>query len=60
MATFKQDVTLKFITNKRGEMEETAFKAGQDIQVVQVWDRFYLVKDKNGHFYNVHKELVQE
>jgi hypothetical protein len=58
MATVKEALTLKFQTTKDGEVEETQLAAGDELTVVQTWDRFYLVKDDNGHYYNVPKDKL--
>lgn len=60
MAKIAKDFVAKFQTTKDGDMEETQFKAGDDISVVQTWQNHFLIKDKNGHFYNVAKELIQK
>ena len=58
MATVTQHITLKFQTTKDGDVEEVEFAAGDSLTVVQTWDRFYLVKDKDGHYYNVPKDKI--
>jgi hypothetical protein len=58
MATIKEDVTLKFQTTKDGDMEETTFSTGDSVDVVSTWDNFYLIKDKDGHFYNIPKSKL--
>ena len=60
MATLKQAHTAKFITTKEGEVEETAFEAGVEVQVMQVWSAYCLVKDSDGHFYNIPKDLLSD
>lgn len=58
MATFNQDITLKLVTTKDGDIEDVPFRQGDAVTVVQTWDRFVLVKDDNGHFYNVPKDKI--
>ena len=59
MAKFKQDTTLKLITTKTGDIEEIKFSQGDTVSITQTWDKFYLVKDENGHYYNVPKERIE-
>ncbi len=58
MATLQQDIILKLVTTKDGDIEDVPFKKGDTVTVVQAWDDFYLVKDGNGHYYNVHKDKI--
>ena len=58
MATVQQDIILKLVTTKDGDIEDVPFKKGDAVTVVQTWDQFYLVKDGNGHYYNVHKDKI--
>lgn len=58
MATMHRDLSAKFQTTKDGDIEQTHFKAGDAVTVVQIWDRFVLIKDAEGHFYNVPKDAV--
>lgn len=60
MATVKSNFVAKLQTSKNAEMEETAFSSGDSVTVVQTWDNFYLIKDDDGHFYNVRKDLIEE
>lgn len=59
MATVKTAFTAKFQTTKDGDIEETSFGAGDSVTIVQTWDRFYLIKDDNGHYYNVPKANIE-
>ena len=60
MATVKEDITLKYQTTKDGDIEETSFSAGDDVEMVQSWDNadFCLIKDDDGHFYNIPKDKL--
>jgi hypothetical protein len=60
MATFTDDVTLKYQTTVDGDMEETTFSSGDEVDVVQKWDSapFVLIKDGDGHFYNVPADKI--
>ena len=42
-------------TTVDGDMEETSFSSGDEVEVVQKWDEapFVLIKDDDGHFYNI-------
>lgn len=59
MATIKQSITVGLVTTKDGDLEQVSFAAGDEVQVVKAWDAFYLVKDDEGHYYNLKKELVE-
>jgi len=60
MASIKEDVTLKFQTTVDGDIEETSFSAGDDVDVVQKWDGlpYVLIKDGDGHFYNIPADKI--
>jgi NADPH-dependent curcumin reductase CurA len=58
MATFKEDFTAKYQTTKDADIEETTFAAGDEVSSVQTWDDYVLVKDDDGHFYNVPKDKI--
>jgi len=55
MATITEDITLKLQTTVDGDMEETEFSAGAEVEIVQRWDEapYVLIKDDDGHFYNI-------
>ncbi len=55
MATVKDDFVAALLLNKHAELEQVQFQAGQDVEVMQTWDRFYLIKDADGHLFNVPK-----
>ncbi len=59
MATIKEAVTLRFITTKDGDVEEKTFDAGESVEIMETWDDHYLVKDDDGHLFNVQKSLVE-
>lgn len=59
MATVKSDFSAKFQTNTDADIEATQFTSGEEVTVVQTWDNFFLIKDNDGHFYNVAKENIQ-
>lgn len=60
MATVKEAITLKYQTTKDGDMEETSFSNGQSVTVISEWQNHYLIKDDDGHFYNIPKDKVQK
>ncbi len=59
MASVKKDVTAKYQTTKDADIEETSFKPGDQVTIVQTWQRHYLVKDRDGHFYNLTKDVIE-
>jgi len=60
MAQFKNDFVARFRTSLDEDVEETAFVAGDEVRVMAIWKRHYLVKDDEGHFYNIPRELIEE
>ena len=60
MATFNEDITLKLITTKDGDIEDVSFSSGDEIEILETWSNHYLVKDDDGHYYNVTKDKVTE
>ena len=58
MATIKEDITLKFITTKDGDLEETNFSGGDEVEVLETWETHYLIKDDEGHHYNIPKDKL--
>ena len=59
MATIKEDVTLRFITTKDDDLEEKSFAAGESVEIMETWDEHYLIKDDDGHLFNVQKNFVE-
>ncbi len=59
MATITKDTTAKLQTTKSGDIEERAFKAGEQVRLVQEWQNRYLVKTQDGHYFNLEKDLVK-
>ena len=53
MATIKRTLTVKLRPNKDTDVEEVTLSEGQTVKLVKTWDRFHLVKDDAGHFYNL-------
>lgn len=60
MAQFKSDFVARFRTTLDEEIEETAFQTGDEVRVMATWKRHYLVKDDEGHFYNIPREFLEE
>jgi hypothetical protein len=58
MATISREITVQFQTTREGDIEPTHFRVGDQVSLVQEWDRFYLIKDADGHFYNVPKDSL--
>ncbi len=60
MAKMKENTTLKFQTTKDAEVEETSFKAGDDVKIVHEWGTHFLVRASDGHYYNVKKDKIDK
>ena len=60
MATFNEDITLKLGTTKDGDIEETEFSSGDEVEILETWSNHYLIKDDDGHYYNVTKDKIDE
>lgn len=62
MATIKEDITLKLQTTKDGDIEETSFSAGDEVEVVETWKNagYVLIKDGDGHFYNIPADKLDD
>ncbi len=60
MATFNEDITLKFVTTKDSDIEETEFSSGDEVEILETWDHHFLIKDDEGHYYNVPKDKLDE
>jgi hypothetical protein len=60
MAQFKSDFVAKFRTTLDEDVEETAFVIGDEVRLMAKWQRHYLVKDDEGHFYNIPREFIEE
>ncbi len=58
MASVKQDFIAKYQTTTDGDVEEKQFSTGETVSIVQTWEHHYLIKDKDGHYYNIKKELI--
>ncbi len=56
----KDDTSLKYQPNLGEEVEEVDFPAGTEFAVLQEWDTAWLVKDDDGHLFNVKKSLAEE
>jgi hypothetical protein len=57
-ATVKVDFTAILLLNKHADPEPVHFKVGDALSLMQTWNHFYLVKDAEGHFYNVSKDKL--
>lgn len=53
MAKINRKLVAKLRTNTDSEIESVTFEAGDEVRLVKTWDRFHLVKDADGHFYNL-------
>lgn len=45
-------------TCKDAELEEISFTEGDVVDIIQEWQHFWLVKDADGHYYNLPKDCV--
>lgn len=55
----KEALTLKHQANLGEEIAEVPFEAGEELTVLQEWERAYLVKDGEGRLFNVPKDRVE-
>ena len=60
MATIKEDITLKLQAVKDGDIEDISFSEGDSVELIQTWDEYYLIKDDDGHFFNIPKDKLDE
>ena len=60
MATFKEDFVGKYQTTTDGDIEETNFSEGDEVEIVDTWSNHVLVKDDDDHYYNVPKDIIEE
>ncbi len=59
MARCKTDLTLKLQLNKQAEIETRELKAGDPVTISQAFAAVYLIRDAEGHYYNVPKEKIE-
>ena len=60
MAKIKENIALKFQTTKDAEVEETSFKAGEEVKLVHEWGNRFLVRASDGHYYNIPKDKIDK
>ena len=60
MATFNEDITLKLVTCKDSDIEDISFSSGDEVEILETWSNHYLIKDDDGHYYNVTKDKLDE
>lgn len=60
MATIKEDIVLKYQVTKDGDVVDTSFAQGDKVDVISKWTNHYLIKDGDGHFYNIPKAHLNE
>ncbi len=58
MAQLNRQMTLKLWPNKDADVEELELGPGDDIDIVQEWEAFYLIKTADGHYLNVERAAV--
>lgn len=59
MASIKEDFTAKYQTTTDTDEETTEFAAGDAVYVVKEWERHYLIRDDDGHYYNIEKDKIE-
>jgi hypothetical protein len=59
MAKMKQRAVLQRQANKNEPVEEVAFEAGEELQVLKVWADRVLVRKANDQLFNVPIELIE-
>lgn len=59
MAKILRSLTAGLLTNTTADLEQISFAAGDEVEIIKEWDHFYLVKDGDGHFYNLPKDAIQ-
>jgi hypothetical protein len=57
---FREDITLKHLSNLGEEIEDVDFSAGDELTILQEWDEAWLAKNDSGQFFNIRKELAEE
>lgn len=58
MAQLNRQMTLKLWPNKDADVEEIELGPHSAIDIVQEWDAYFLIKDADGHYFNVAKDAV--
>lgn len=53
MAKIVRPLVARLRPNKDSDIEEIKFEAGDEVKLIKTWEHFYLVKDAQGHFYNL-------
>lgn len=59
MATLKHAITLKHQSNLGEDVEDVTFEPGTEVEVLQEWERHWLVKDDEGRLFNVPKDAIE-
>ena len=58
MAKVVKAFSAKFQTTRDGDIEETHFAVGDEVTLMKAWDAFDLVRDQEGHCFNIRKGHV--
>jgi hypothetical protein len=56
----KEDLSLKHQANLGEDVEEIAFAAGTELEVLQEFETAWLCKDDDGQLFNIRKEQAEE
>ncbi len=59
MATVKVGFLAKLQTTRGADIEERRFSVGDEVSIIATWQDRFLIKDHEGHFYNVLKEYIE-
>ena len=58
MAQLNRKMTLKSWPNKDADVEDVELGPESSIDIVQEWEAYFLVKDADGHYFNIAKDAV--
>ncbi len=60
MAQIVRDVTLAHRANLGDDVAQVELHAGEEVQVLKVWQNHVLVKDAAGRLFNIPKNLLED
>lgn len=53
MAKIARTRTARLRPNKDSDVEEVTLQAGDEVKLIKTWEHFHLIKDAQGHFFNL-------
>ena len=59
MAKCKIALTLKLQTNKQADVESRELKPGDTVTITHTFGEVVLIRDAEGHYYNVPKDKIE-